>query len=225
MGLLYGNGDFSKTMDISTRAGQDADCNPSTAGGILGTMLGYSKIPEYWRKGLKDSEDIDFKYTTISLNKVYDIGLKHALQTIENNGGTVNGDNITIAVQEPKAVKFEQGFPNMYPIEKRDITWDNSKELSFDFEGTGFILTDSRRKNNEVSDHVFEAELYLDGQKIETVKLPAHFTTRRLDIFWKYPLPNKKHNVKVRLLNPDGNYFSNVECIIYSDKPLTAKNQ
>jgi hypothetical protein len=24
-----------------------ADCNPSTAAGILGTMLGYSNIPEY----------------------------------------------------------------------------------------------------------------------------------------------------------------------------------
>ena len=225
MGLLYGKGDFSKTMDISTRAGQDADCNPSTAGGILGTMLGYSKIPDYWRKGLKDSEDIDFKYTTISLNKVYNIGLKHALQTIKNNGGSVSGDNITIAVQVPKAVKFEQGFPGMYPVEKRDIAWDNTKELSFDFEGTGFVLTDSRKKNNEASNYVFEAELYLDGQKVETVKLPAHFTTRRLDIFWKYPLPNKKHNVRVRLLNPNGNYFSNVECIIYSDKPITAKNQ
>ena len=35
IGLLYGNGDFTKTLEISTRCGQDADCNPSTAGGIL----------------------------------------------------------------------------------------------------------------------------------------------------------------------------------------------
>lgn len=44
LGLLYGNGDFTKTMEISTRAGQDSDCNPSSAGGILGVMLGYSQI-------------------------------------------------------------------------------------------------------------------------------------------------------------------------------------
>ena len=31
MGLLYGNGDFFKTMDIATRCGQDSDCNPATA--------------------------------------------------------------------------------------------------------------------------------------------------------------------------------------------------
>ena len=46
LGLLYGNGDFTKTLEIATRAGQDADCNPSTAGGILGAMIGYEKVPE-----------------------------------------------------------------------------------------------------------------------------------------------------------------------------------
>ena len=29
MGLLYGKGDFGRTIDISTRCGQDSDCNPS----------------------------------------------------------------------------------------------------------------------------------------------------------------------------------------------------
>lgn len=48
IGLLYGEGDFYKTLDISTRCGQDSDCNPASAGGILGTILGYSRIPDYW---------------------------------------------------------------------------------------------------------------------------------------------------------------------------------
>src|SRR5690606_15747677 len=52
LGLLYGNGDYTKTLEISTRAGQDSDCNPSSAGGILGTMIGYDSIPKYWKKGL-----------------------------------------------------------------------------------------------------------------------------------------------------------------------------
>jgi len=45
IGLLFGKGDFAKTLDIATRCGQDSDCNPASAGGILGAMLGYSKIP------------------------------------------------------------------------------------------------------------------------------------------------------------------------------------
>ena len=48
IGLLYGNGDFARTLDISTRCGQDSDCNPATAGGILGVILGYEKIPAFW---------------------------------------------------------------------------------------------------------------------------------------------------------------------------------
>ena len=95
IGLLYGQKDFTKTLEITTRCGQDADCNPSTAGGILGTILGYDKIPAYWKMGLKEAEGIDFKYTTMILNDVYEIGFKHALQNIERNGGKINGDNIT----------------------------------------------------------------------------------------------------------------------------------
>jgi hypothetical protein len=78
IGLLYGNGDYGKTIDISTRCGQDSDCNPASAAGILGTMIGYSNIPDYWKQGLDKVEDVDFKYTTISLNDVYDLGIKHA---------------------------------------------------------------------------------------------------------------------------------------------------
>ena len=38
IGLLYGQGDFFKTMDIATRCGQDSDCNPASAAGILGAI-------------------------------------------------------------------------------------------------------------------------------------------------------------------------------------------
>jgi hypothetical protein len=92
IGLLYGKGDFTRTLEITTRCGQDADCNPSSSGGILGTILGYDKIPAYWKMGLKEAESIDFKYTTISLEDVYETGLNHALKTIERNGGAMNGD-------------------------------------------------------------------------------------------------------------------------------------
>ncbi|MBP9998155.1 MAG: ADP-ribosylglycohydrolase family protein, partial [Bacteroidales bacterium] len=69
VGLLYGEGDFEKTMEISTRCGQDSDCNPASAAGILGTMNGYSWIPAKYLDSLKEAEDIDFAYTDISLNK------------------------------------------------------------------------------------------------------------------------------------------------------------
>src|ERR1700680_545966 len=57
LGLLYGKGDFWNTLEIATRAGQDSDCNPSNACGILGVMLGYKKIPEQWRNGIPKLAD------------------------------------------------------------------------------------------------------------------------------------------------------------------------
>ena len=115
MALLYGNGDYTKTLTIAARAGQDADCNPSSAGGVLGALLGYKNIPPYWKMGLKEVEDIPFKYTHMSLNKVYDIGFKQALRNIEEHGGTMEGDTVKIILQASRAVQFEQSFPGMYP--------------------------------------------------------------------------------------------------------------
>jgi hypothetical protein len=221
MGLLYGNGDFARTLEISTRAGQDADCNPSSAAGILGTIVGYNKIPAKWKMGLKEAEDINFKYTTISLNKVYDIGLKHAIENVTRNGGTVAGDHITLAVQTPAAVKYEKSFPNLYPIANTELKANIKNELSFDFEGTGFIWRgEAKTRKAGDTDYVFEAELYIDGKKVETAKLPTSFTTRRLEFFWNYALPNKKHNVKIKVLNPNKNYdLRSVEYIVFSDRP------
>jgi len=104
-------------------------------------MLGYKNIPAYWKMGLKEAESIDFKYTTMSLNKVYDIGFKHALENIKRNGGKVKGDQVTIMTQVPKTVKFEQGFTQMRPVKKIELRDDiNLEELSFEFTGTGFVL-------------------------------------------------------------------------------------
>lgn len=222
LGLLYGKGDFGKSVEIATRAGQDADCNPSSVAGILGTVLGYDKIPAYWKMGLKEAEDINFKYTTISLNKVYEIGLKHALLNIQRHGGKVENDKVTILMQKPETVKLEQGFPGIHPVDKIDFN-KNIQEVTFEFEGTGFSLAgEARKKNGESTDYTFEAELYIDGQKVETAKFPTNYVTRRLELFWKYQLPKKKHVVKIKVLNPNDQYeLRSWNYIVFSDTPIT----
>lgn len=54
IGLLYGDKDFSKTMDLCLRAAFDTDCNCATAGSVLGMMLGAEKLPAEWTGPLKD---------------------------------------------------------------------------------------------------------------------------------------------------------------------------
>ncbi len=45
LALLYGEGDFKQTVQIAVLAGWDCDCNPATAGGLLGILHGFSGLP------------------------------------------------------------------------------------------------------------------------------------------------------------------------------------
>lgn len=226
IGLLYGQGDYTKSLEISTRCGQDADCNPSTVGGILGTMHGYSHIPEYWKKCLNEAEDIDFKYTTMSLNDVYRIGYNHALENIKKNGGEVNDNEVIIPLQKPTAVRFEKGFDGHFPIAKRALEMSgNNQEINFDFEGIGFVLRgEAFVKNTSESNYIFNTELFVDGNLVEKPQLPVNFTTRRTDLCWRYQMPEGKHSVKLKILNPvaDG-ALNSIEATIYSNKPVKTK--
>ncbi len=222
LGLLYGDGDFTQTMEISTRAGQDSDCNPSSAGGILGTMLGYSNIPEYWKMGLNEVEDMNFQYTEMSLNKVYDIGYRHALEMIKRNGGEVSENEVTIAVQVPETVRFEKSFEGLYPVDKVPVNKHIDGELTLEFEGTGVVLRGGAHKQQGVSDdHVFLLEVYIDDEKVEDFAMTTDNNKRKHEIFWAYQLPKGKHTAKVVVTNPRNGYQIRAhDYVVYSDAPL-----
>jgi hypothetical protein len=219
LGLLYGQGDFGKTLSISTRSGDDSDCNPASAGGILGTMLGYAAIPDYWKQGLAEVEDTDFRYTTISLNDAYQLSYKHALLQIKRNGGRVDDKSITIEVQTPEPVRFEQSFEGHYPVLRQNINQRFSDGLKFDFEGIGFTSTGGASKTGS-SEHVFNVEMYIDGELVETSVLPTRHTTRKFIPFWRYNLQNGRHQIELKILNPvESAYIELNDLVVYSDKP------
>jgi hypothetical protein len=218
LGLLYGEGDFGKTISISTRAGDDSDCNPASSGGILGTILGYKKIPEFWKQGLADVEPIDFKYTTMSLLDTYEMSYKHALELIKKNGGEVREHDVTIQTQEPNPVQLEIGFEGHYPIERRKIDKRFINEFSAEFDGIGFTLQGSAQGNN-AGDHVFEMEIHLDGKLLEVSQLPIKYLTRKNTLAWRYQLPDGKHHLKLKILNQSDQAWIQVgDLIVYGDK-------
>lgn len=227
IGLLYGGGDFSRTLEITTRCGQDADCNPSTAGGVLGTILGYDHIPAFWKMGLTEAEGIKFKYTSVSLNDVYFIGMKHALENIKRNGGIMEGNMIHIKTQEPVPVKFEKSFEGIYPIAKIPVNWSSGKnEISFTFTGTGFVLKGEAIANTNNLTFIFRTELYIDEKIVESPVLPVGFNARRQELCWKYDLPKGKHSVRLKILNQSAQAeIKAAEAIIFSDKPVNSLNE
>ncbi|HVX65739.1 MAG TPA: ADP-ribosylglycohydrolase family protein, partial [Bryobacteraceae bacterium] len=82
LGLLFGKSDFGQTIEISTRSGQDSDCNPASAGGILGVMLGYDRIPDMYKSGIPALADKKFDYTDFSFTSIVASTDKRALELI-----------------------------------------------------------------------------------------------------------------------------------------------
>jgi hypothetical protein len=242
IGLLYGKGDFTKSIDIATRCGQDADCNPATVGGVLGVMLGYSKIPAFWLKPLQEIEPLDFEGTTMSLAKAYDMSFRHATEMIKLAGGTVDSNEIVIPYAKPVAVAFEQNFEKTFPIFRDRFDKSFAEELSYDFVGNGYIFYGNLVKNSKIDKnyidriskrvgsevfglaepddpYVAELEVYIDGKLDEKVKMPMKNTSRRLEPAWKYQLTEGNHNVTLKWINPKPEYEIRInDIMIYSEK-------
>jgi hypothetical protein len=112
MGLLYGDGDLAKTLEISTRCGQDSDCNPSSAAGVLCTMFGYSGIPKEYTAGIPDIAGEKFSNVKYTFNDLGPTCLKYARENITRAGGsskTVDDREVLlIPKQYPVAPKLER---------------------------------------------------------------------------------------------------------------------
>jgi len=111
MGLLYGNGDPDQTIIISTRCGQDSDCNPSNAGGILFTTIGFKDLPAKYTSAL-DPEG-KFSHTPYNFPMLVDVSKKLVRQSVVRAGGRVETDAegreiFVIPIEQPKPGKLEQ---------------------------------------------------------------------------------------------------------------------
>ena len=60
---------------------------------------------------------------------------------------------------------------------------------------------------------------FLTPAQLATAHLPADYTTRKYDLFWKYKLPKQKHTVRIKLIQPNEKQSIQIDdLIIYSDK-------
>ena len=113
MGLLYGNSDLDQTTIISMRCGQDSDCNPSNAAGILFTTVGYDRLPQRFISGLE--QDKKFNYTEYDFPSLINICEKLAREIVVQAGGRIEkneeGEEVfVIPVAEPHPSKLEKSW-------------------------------------------------------------------------------------------------------------------
>jgi len=223
IGLLFGRGDFGRTLEIAARCGQDSDCNPASAGGVLGTMLGYGGIPAVWRDPVKPIEDRPFAYTAMSLEKVYATSFEQALEMVRRNGGSVKGETVRLPVEAIEPVRLEVGFEGCYPVERRRIGVKLETTAEIAFAGTGYVLTGgpSEMDPSGKDPHVHRIEVRLDDGAPAVVTMPVAERVRRLEVAWGYRLESGAHLLRLRLLDPrPGDAIRIDDLIAYNDKPV-----
>ena len=184
-GLLYGQGDWQQTMEIATRCGQDSDCNPSSACGVLGAMIGYAQIPEQYKPELARLADTKFDFTEYSFNDIVKSTEARALKIIEQAGGKVSATEVVIPRQSPQPPKLQLsnfGVPEKV-LKCPDAAWHwegkwaektcyvladqlegrvsegAGSEATLHFKGSGLALV------GELSQEGGRADVYLDGVK------------------------------------------------------------
>jgi hypothetical protein len=222
IGLLYGGGDFARTLEIATRCGQDSDCNPASAAGVLGAWLGYERIPPAWREPLAPIEDKPFPFTSMPLRRVYETSLAQALDVVRAHGGTVDGETVRIPAETIVPVRFETSFPGLFPVERRRLGLRLETGLEIGFEGTGYVLTGgpSKTVDDRSDPYVYEVEARLDDRAPVKIALPVDELVRRLEIAWGYRLAPGRHTLRLALLNPrPGEWIRVDDLITYGDRP------
>jgi hypothetical protein len=217
LGLLYGDGDMAKTIEISTRAGQDSDCNPSSAAGILGVILGYEKIPAEWKSGIPAIADTKFEFTGYSFNGIVASTVARALKVVAAAGGRVTDAEVVVPPQSPKAPPLEQWDPGV-PGARLDFdspawTWTGrwrtatkknpwsewkakeaggaGDEATLSFEGTGVAVVGTMDQQGG------RADVWVDGKKAESIDAWIPERTHDNDYFHVTGLASGRHTVRI----------------------------
>ncbi len=214
LGLLYGNGDFEKTMEVAMRSGQDSDCNPSSAAGILGVMLGYKASPVKWTGPLAEIAEKKFSYTDYSFNSIVKSTIERAKLVVKQEGGSVDDAGLSIPYQEPAPAKLEQFAPGkvIERIAISDARWKwqgawakkmekwstemrskaSGAEATVTFDGTGAMLVGSLDGDRGT------AELFLDGKSVATIDGYCDDGNHTSEGLWgKFGLAPGQHTLRV----------------------------
>ena len=134
IGLLWGNGDLAETTRISMRCGQDSDCNPSSAAGVLGTFYGLSGLGSEYVSAL-DRDGTLFSNTAYTFEKCVETSLALARKVLEQNGIIEQDGKFAIPLSgsavETAPVPVEQ-WPSDVPCAYLSVTGGEGGKISLE---------------------------------------------------------------------------------------------
>ncbi|MBO5273086.1 MAG: ADP-ribosylglycohydrolase family protein [Clostridia bacterium] len=76
--LLWGGGDYGKSICMAVETGFDTDCNGATVGSIVGMIIGIDNIPDEWTKPINDTlHTTIFGVGTVKISDRVKLTLEH----------------------------------------------------------------------------------------------------------------------------------------------------
>ncbi len=138
MGLLYGEKDIEKTIRISMRCGQDADCNPSNAAGILFTTKGLTGLGAEYKAFDPTAK---FIHTPYDLPNLFDACESLARLAVYRAGGHTESDGVgkeiwVIPQHKAQPNQLEQSF-NPGPVAKSHYNREEMAQIKDGLQITG----------------------------------------------------------------------------------------
>ena len=115
--------------------------------------------------------------------------------------GKVTDKEVTIKCQKPKAVRFEESFPNLKPKERQAINVQlDEKPYTFNANCASIVINGVAKCDDK--DYVAELIVTVDNKKEEKILMPVRYRLRRLDLYWNYDLKPGNHTFTIQWLNP-----------------------
>ena len=94
--LLYGEGDFGKSICLAVQSGYDTDCNGATVGSIFGMARGIDAIDESWIKPFESIINTAVAgYTRLKISQAVSKTL-NAIKTKEENQVNTQNENASL---------------------------------------------------------------------------------------------------------------------------------
>lgn len=151
LGLLYGEGDPEQTIIISCRCGEDSDCNPSSAAGVLFASLGEARIPERFKSRLNRKRR--WAYSDYDWDRLLKVCEKLARQAVIAAGGKIVVDNgqevMLIPRQTPRPSPLLRSWApgpiagsRFTPAERARIRFPDELTAGLAAVAPGFVLRD-----------------------------------------------------------------------------------
>ncbi|MCM8777779.1 MAG: ADP-ribosylglycohydrolase family protein [Candidatus Omnitrophica bacterium] len=143
-GLLYGEGNFLKTIVEATRCGYDTDCTAATAGAVIGIILGKEQIERQIKTEIDDRIVAGWGIKDIDVPADIDELTGDILKLIEKTEKEENLPYIGKPFELPEISEFEKPlkikfeisdvFEEVDDIEERILSgeYDGFKEYTFD---------------------------------------------------------------------------------------------